>query len=373
MNYFIRKIYFSLFLSLLVVLTTVTCTYAFLSTNRNTYVENFDVSIGGAGGTKSEKSQIVLSVDGFNFYKDIPSIEVKRAILSKKGYSAWSMSDDTINSLYISKQGLIDVTPNNYLNLSDGFTTINHYDSNTVNQGYISFDLYVSTNNTNYTNLQYLSLYFAEDLMSKCEDLNTDTLIDMEDLHPTLDKIPSKIKVNAANASRVGIVVHEAQDKYDYEANTKQVSSQIYRFDDNKTNISSTNVYNFGGITPKFYTSSETNKTYQLDPSKDEDKELYNSASSYTFNTMQHYYNQVMQTKISDNVFDSDNLKYRDEYDQYIYNSKIFGTDLKLTYDKMVKLTIYLWVEGWDSDCFNVILRSKLAFDLKFTTDYVPE
>lgn len=372
MNYFIRKIYFSLFLSLLVVMTTVTVTFAFLTTNRNVYVDKFNMSIGGNGSDNARKSGLVLSIDGTNFKTDLDGIDIKKAILMKKGYSqAISMNNDEVNNLYSKYSGLLNLTPANYLNLSDGFHTLT---GDTLTQeGYISFDLYVSTTNTNYSNQQYLSLYFSDDIMSNCEAIDSDLLIDVEDIHPTLNKIPDTIKVSAENAARLGIVTYQAQDKGNASALSNQISSQIFRFDDNKCNASLNGIYNFGGITPRFYTNANTNVSYQLDPNNPDDQELYNSSDSYVFNYMQKYYNTIMPLKIRDEVFESDELKYRDTYDKYIYNSCIFDSSMKLTYDKMVKLTVYLWIEGWDSDCFNTILSSKLDFDLKFTTDYVPE
>ncbi len=367
MNYFVRKIYFSLFLSLIVVMTTVTVTFAFITTNRNVYVDKFNMSIGGTGKDNSKKSGLVLSIDGVNFDTDLNSLDIKKAILLKKGYSqAISMNEEQINSLYSNYSGLLNLTPTNYLNLNEGFHGL--VDTKITNYGYISFDLYVSTTNANYSNQQYLSLYFADENMSNCESIDSDMLIDVDAIHPTLNKIPDTIKVNPQNAARLGIVTYQTQEKGNASISTQQVSSKIYRFDDNECSVTSDGLYNFGGITPKFYTN-ENNVTYQLDPNKDNDKELYNSSDSYVFNYMQKYYNTIMNLKIKDEAFESEELKYRDTYDQYIYNSCIFDTSMKLTHDKMVKLTVYLWIEGWDSDCFNTILTSTLDFDLKFTTD----
>lgn len=357
MNHYIKKIYFSLFLSFLCVLTTVTCTFAFLRTNRNVLVDQFSLNIGGKG-TNSKKGDLVLSVDGTHFSDSLTEYDLKKAILSSRGYNAFNMNSSQINEIYNREVRLIDVTPSNYLNLTEGFTTLNHYDNSIVSSGLISFDLYVSTTNQNYTNGNYLTLYFSEELMTEgCETVSSDLLIDLEDTHPTLGKIPQTIKVNAANALRLGVVTYETMEKGKI-TQTNQLSSQIYRFDDNK--CSSVDTYNFGGITPKFIDTSEG--TYQVEPGD------ANYSQGYTYNTMQKYYNVIMNEKISDERLNDESLVYRDSYDQYIYNSNIIDSSYKLTYDKMVKLKVYLWIEGWDSDCFNVILKSKISLDLLFTT-----
>ncbi len=359
MNHYIRKIYFSLFLSFLVVLTTVTTTFAFLQTNRNVLIDQFSLNIGGNGsGSNNKNGELVLSIDGINFSNELSEYDLKKAILNSRGYTTSSLDKNTIDNIYNREVKLLDITPTNYLNLTEGFTTLNHYDSSVVSSGLISFDLYVSTTNKNYIDGNYLTLYFSDDLMTeRSESVSADLLVDMDDIHPTLGRIPNKIMVNAANAARLGVVTYETME-VGKPVDSKQVSSQIYRFDDNK--CSSVDTYNFGGITPKFIDSEAG--TYQVDP------EDANYSDGYTYNTMQKYYNTIMNDKITDSMLNDSNLIYRDSYDKYIYNSNILDTSYKLTYGKMVKLKIYIWIEGWDSDCFNVILKSNVAIDLKFTT-----
>ncbi len=357
MNHYIKKIYFSLFLSFMCVLTTVTCTFAFLRTNKNVLVDQFSLNIGGKG-TNSKKGDLVLSVDGVNFSDTLSEYDLKKAILKSRGYNSFNMDNNSINTIYNREVRLLDVTPTNYLDLTKGFNTLNHYDSDVTSSGVISFDLYVSTTNQNYTDGNYLTLYFSEELMTEgCESVYSDLLISLEDTHPTLGKIPQTIKVNAANALRLGVVTYDTMDK-GVVRDTNQLTSQIYRFDDNV--CSSTDTYNFGGITPKFIDTEAG--TVQVSPDD------ANYSEGYTFNTMQKYYNVIMNEKITDDRFNDSSLIYRDTYDKYIYNSNIIDTSYKLTYNKMVKLKIYLWIEGWDSDCFNVILKSKISLDLLFTT-----
>ncbi len=361
MNYYIRKIYFSLFLSLLIVLTCFTTTFAFISSNRNVTVDKFSLNIGGSGDD-AKKSGLVLSIDGVNFSDTLSELDIKKAILKSRGYNINNMTTTSINNIYNKEVSLLDVTPNNYLDLAEGFTTIDKKYLEKVSKGYISLDIYVSTENENYTNGNYLPVYFSDDSMTEnTKNITTDILVDVAESHPTLNKIPRVITMNATNACRVGVITYETMDK-GVVSDTKELSSQIYRFDDNKCSVSN-NVYNFGGLTPKFRLD-EDNNYYQVDTLD----ESYNDESNLVFNSMQKYYNTIMEEKISDSSFNLDNVKNRDTYDKYIYKENIIDTSFKLTYDKMIKLKVYIWIEGWDSDCFNAIVGSNINLSLLFTT-----
>ncbi len=100
MNYYLKKIYFSIMLSIVLVLTVVTTTFAWYATNQHTTIDTIDISITGQGYSLATDKGIILSVDGINFKNNLDSLDLKKAILLKKGYSnAFYLSEDEINQI----------------------------------------------------------------------------------------------------------------------------------------------------------------------------------------------------------------------------------------------------------------------------------
>jgi hypothetical protein len=99
-----------MFMSLLVVLTTVTTTFAWFSTQQNVIVDTIDISIAGSGD-RTDDAGIVLSIDGINFKKELDGEDMNRAVLLDRGFkSALTMSTSEINNLY-KDVGFSDATP----------------------------------------------------------------------------------------------------------------------------------------------------------------------------------------------------------------------------------------------------------------------
>ena len=339
MKYFIRKAYFSMFLSLLVVLTTVTTTFAWFATQQNVIVDTINISIAGSG-ERTDDAGIVLSIDGINFKKDLNSEDLKRAILLDRGYkTALEMKEAEIDKLY-QNVGFSDATPIDYTDLTKGLTGLHKYDE-AYNEParYISFDLFLSVLNDKYIDTKGLNLYFSSDeKMAFADDIKQPILLDpaLLKVDPALADYPLEryITINPINAVRLGTIVYEPMAK-GIIANTKVYSSNIYSFTEQEPSYDkTTKCYNFGGI--------------------NED-----------VNMMVEYYNQIMDEKISV----PDNLKKRE--DKLIYGQEIFPSSLGCTASKMVKIKLMLWMEGWDSDCFNLMIGSLSSYEIKFTNQFI--
>jgi len=336
MKYFIRKAYFSMFMSLLVVLTTVTTTFAWFSTQQNVIVDTIDISIAGSGD-RTDDAGIVLSIDGINFKKELDGEDMKRAVLLDRGFkSALTMSTSEINNLY-KDVGFSDATPIDFKDLSKGLTGLNRYDNEPAR--YISFDLYVSVLNDKYVDQNGLDLFFYnEDRMAFADNISKALLLDPETLavDPAFINHPLEryININPINAVRLGVVVYEPMTK-GVISDTNMYSSNIYSFTEQSPNYDEkNNCYNFGGINEEV-------------------------------NMMLEYYNQIMNEKISI----PEELKNRE--DKLIYGQEVFPSSLGCTASKMVKLKLMLWMEGWDADCFNLMIGSSSSYTIKFTNQII--
>jgi len=319
-------------MSLLVVITTITTTFAWFSTQQTVIVDDVNISISGSG-ERVDDAGIVLSIDGENFKKDLDEMDVKRAVLIQNGYDALKMSDQEVNNVY-KNVSFGDVTPVDYNDLTKGFTGLHKYKEEKSMASYIALDLYVSVSNDKYTDNIGLPLYFQTDKMAYADNVTKDMLIKMPK-NPCFDEeLPQRITVNPINASRLGTIVYEPVDRGDVTSQSDVYSSNIYTFSSETPSVEN-GVYNFGGINTEY-------------------------------NTMIEYYNSIMT---NDKIQIPEDIKNRE--DKLIYGQEVFPSSLGCTTKKMVKIKILLWLEGWDADCFNVILNTTTTFNIKFTSEII--
>ncbi|MCR5787019.1 MAG: hypothetical protein K6G28_04895 [Acholeplasmatales bacterium] len=335
MKYFVRKIYFSMFVSILLVITVVTTTFAWYSTQQNAVVSDFTIGIGGAKNEQSEESGLELSVTGLegSFKDTLEGTDVMRAILLQRGYeNAFSLSEKDVKNIY-SNLKFTTVSPNDYKDLTNGFHTVNKYAEKEEKEEFFSLDLYVSINNEKYEDIiGSTPLYFATEQMATSPDRTVDLLVGPFN-HPNLGLLPNQITVNATNAARMGVVTYKPVEKYKPQ-DSDLYSSKIYSFSSNTPTIRN-GVYNFGGM-------------------------------NNDYNMMLEYYNRIMKDNYNSLII-PDDVKERGE-DQLIYSQEVFPSSLGCTTKTMVKLKVYFWLEGWDSDCFNAINHSTIDFSIQLVT-----
>ena len=331
MKYFVRKMYFSIFVCLFILITVVTTTFAWYSTNQNVIIDDFYIGISGKNGDSSSLRGVEMSIDGINFKEEIGEVDCKRAVLLAKGYNALNMDDHTVRNLF-SKLKFTAVTPKNYNNLTEGFEVVNKYLDTYSSTDFIFFDLYVSaTEFSSQAKDEKMELYFQNDEMAVAQDVATVLPIKLKD-HPILGEIPRNINVNAKNACRIGYVLYDTIEKGKPQE-SEQIDSKIYSLSSNTPSVDK-GVYNFGGIHTEY-------------------------------NAMLEYYNEIMSVNYSPLVIPD---KIKDREDEEIYSKKIFGEEANCNSNSMVKIRFYIWMEGWDSDCFDAILHSTISFSIKLSS-----
>lgn len=330
MKYFLRKIYLSMIMSLLIIITVATSTYAWYSSNQNALISDFTIGI--SNSDDANMAGLELSIDGINFKESLDEIDVARAVLKQKGYDVNNLTDASIKNLF-SKLTLSNATPKNATSLTNGFKMINADQSFSDTEEFLSLDLYVSIYNDKYVGLnEGVEVYFQKGQIASGEDKTTDLLVSMPD-HPLLGPIPTRIKMNPINAARIGVVTYGVMPK-GKPTNTAEQTNNIYSFSSDTPSISSEGVYNFGGINQEY-------------------------------NAMLEYYNLIMASNYGKLNLPAEAKNRKDEL---VYGQQIISSEMGCRVDTMVKVRFYIWMEGWDSDCFNTILNAKSSYSIKLTT-----
>ena len=330
MKYFLRKMYFSIFASLLVIITVATTTFAWYSSNQNALISDFTIGI--SDSDDASIAQLKLSIDGINFDTNLNEVSVMKAVLKQKGYNTDFMTDTSVRNEF-AKLSFKNATPKDLNDLNKGFQKITRTYSYEDTSDYLSLDLYISIDNDKYVGLdEGVTISFQNVEMVNGEDKENLFLTPMPD-HPLLGPIPQKIKVNPVNAARIGVVTYEPCERGKPEERNVN-SNNIYSFSSNTPSISKDGVYNFGGINNEY-------------------------------NAMIEYYNSIMTPNYGSISLPREQANREDEL---VYGKKIIEPKLGLTSKKMVKVRFYIWMEGWDSDCFNAILGAKSGYAIKLTT-----
>lgn len=311
MEYFLKKIWLSAILSILVLITGVTSTYAWYAMTRTNNVEDFNFDIKGG-------NSLAISTNGIDFQDSLSSLDVKKAILQKRGIDASGLSDDKVNSLL--NIVLDPVTPKDYTSLDKGFQYVDNKDASDYK--YISFDIYLASNNDNKE--EATSVRFSTINPVKASDKYVS--FDGENVNDesSLGKISDGVKMNVANAMRLALTTYDVCLYSDILNSSNNPHTTIYSIGGNAPNVKN-NVYNFGGI----------NTEYNLAV------DLYNQRSE----------NQISIPQNERNDLDYD-------------TTEIISSNDGLYSGMMKKMTVYLWLEGWDADCITELQGEAFTFEL---------
>ncbi len=311
MEYFFKKIWLSAILSILVLITCVTSTYAWYAMTRTNNIEDFNFDINGG-------NSLAISTNGIDFQESLSSLDVKRAILQKRGIDASSLNEDKVNSLL---NIILDpVTPKDYSSLDKGFKYVDDKDASDYK--YISFDIYLASNNDNKEEGTSVRLSTINPV--KAENKFVSFIGSNVNDEASLGEISKGVKMNIANAMRLALVSYDSCKNSDILNASNNPKTTIYSIGGNTPNIKD-GVYNFGGI------NADYNLAVDL-------------------------YNQKSETKIS--------LPENDRNDIDYDTTEIISVHDGLYSGMMKKITIYLWLEGWDADCITELQGEAFTFEL---------
>ena len=381
-----KKLYISVLTSILVLLTTVATTFAWVGVFANSTFESFDFKLKSTkiDGYLDDYS-IQVSLDGINFSDSINEIDLKKQILLNWGYQEENLSQTkAINKLFaqlnLEQCTTVPIIENNKIVKLDKFTNL--YSEET--KRYYKFDFYVSTrknfDENNHDSSFLLDVFINKDMITgriKNKDLVNPFTYPSDFINPYDNMIShgtyslplncqtvkaneaiTSARVNSADASRVAFEKYKVVDKghpEQYAINESPLSSIIYQSGyDYPVYNSDNDSYCFGGILDTPYNLSIG----------------YFNSTEY-FYVDWHYWDQKLPNEIwtTRGVDSSTKDLVLSSKNNHLIDSQ--NPNEKIGIDKMMKITAYFWFEGWDADCFNAINLSPV--DINITLNMINE
>ena len=382
-----KKLYISLLTMLVVLITTVATTFAWVGVFANSTFDTFEFNI--VRSDLSEDYNIVVSSTGKpNTFSDtIDSYDIKRQILVNWGYDENLFLTEDIHGNVENNKTRID---NYYSSLNlDQLTTLPVVESNSLvklgdfkniygenSQKYFKFDIYISIEQIGMNSVSdfNLDVFLGTDSLkgrTKGRDLLNPITYDSTFINPydnlinsgtlVLPAGHSTVKANqtiqyaqvdSKYASRLAFEKYEVVEKGkpDSYSNKSPISTVIYTGDDYEYPVcidSSSHLYNFGAILPNEqnfaiinYNSSEwqfINRKYWV---------MGLPSDIYNIRGVESSTKDLLLTTNTNHLIDSSNQNE------------------KIGIENMMKLTVYFWFEGWDADCWNAINLSPVNIDI---------
>ena len=369
-----KKLYISVLTSILVLLTTVATTFAWVGVFANSTFEQFDFNL---KSSHLEEYGIEISLSGKEgtFSDSISGNDIKKAILLNWGYTEEDINYVGVNDLFTSlnmEQCTTVPTISSGKIVSLGpFKTLD----STETRSLFKFDVYVSATqfyDSGNLSTYKLDVYLNEGLISgnvKKKILLNPFTYSQEYTNPlSFETLPNGInpilantritsaRVNSRSVCRVGFEKYEVVNKYhpeEYTDTSTPVSAIIYTGDkyNHPTYDSINDVYEFGGIL-------------------EDDQNL---AVGY-YNSTEWWYSKagIKSVTVPSEILETRGVN--SETADSIFNSNtnhlIDSSNLneQIGVNQMMKVTVSFWIEGWDSDCFNAIGGSPVTISISMST-----
>lgn len=370
-----KKLYISVLTSILVLLTTVATTFAWVGVFANSTFESFNI---GIKASSLEEYNVEISVDGIHFSNELSFTSVQRQILTNFGYeNVETMTDEKVNNLYL-RLNLDQCTTVPNL-IGDKITSLGDFKDmfDVPTKKYIKFDMYISATKNydagsssdfsmdvylgqgmlkgrkkSYTLFNYFT--YRDEFVNPYIDLINNGLLVLPDgIHPIVAGTTiSTARVDSSSAARVAFEKYPVVAKGHPELYTDSVqpkSALVYQDTYEYPIYSDEGYQSFGAILP------------------DED----NLATTY-YNSTEYIYYTAEEKKISlpndlkttrSVIGTVPDLVLSSKTNQLIDSS---NPDEQVGINTMMKMSVYFWFEGWDADCFPVINHSPVDININF-------
>ncbi len=357
----IRLILSSLMLGLTAV-TLTTSTFAWFATNRNAWFDEIELEIGNT-------QNLLISVDGSSYRSAIPSNMIKRAVVAKKNNLQYNASDLDAPDFLEKEWNKISLEPITTCDL-ETFETIEKKDySDDENENfyklveadkytYLQFDAWFIVKDSKASTKQYDLKFVNNNYVAK-EALNGNeiktsyvtalpsTILLYNDL-VTPEKTYSSgetIEANCEDAMRVGITRLEQKSTEDI---------QKFIFEPNE---------GLGSYALDSCLDTNDSNYYKFDPNKNAMFTYFNNLNEKKLKPL------VNKSETNKDMFDYINNVYRDGLQDDVSFGEIVPNATSTAYQP-VKLTITVWLEGFDADYIIGMYNTSLKLYLNF---YVEE
>ncbi len=405
-----RKLYISILSLMLLFIVAGTVTFAWFKLNTNAWVSDLEI---GA----NINANLKISVDGENYFTNLTSSQIAKSIVAKA--NGWELKchdsnykpidnegedddEDSLNYWYgyekdsdkeKKKIRITNNSLNSYLSQislkpvtsSDGksFQTLDGTSRNVTAKYYIQFDIYFRSDDN-----EDQTVYFSN---REIKISGEDTTIPKTELSVAnyKDEFPKDIMVQFDTYDlSSGKLIHynskteqatmDGVDVTDsFKKNFRTKISDAARFAVSTTGDSidnGTRIYELSKGNGSYATnlvetgSTSTNSTYEG---------ASGAAYDATKNAAFTYYNRTAelehsQGNMSRNFITA--IEYSDVPDTYkgfdsLEAARIINLNQSNSWGKNgeAKMTMTIWLEGWDADCIDTILDQKLKIDMSFT------
>ena len=361
-----KKMFISILTSVIVMVTMVATTFAWVGIFTYANTEKFQLNL----KTSKLDSSYYLTISGTgkrnSFSDSVPAIDIERQIVNFRYDNNYiDTNDEVITQLY----DRISLAPVTTSIINNSFTEFEEIDYNysslkfDVSKDYFKFDLYLSvdtkegiTSETTGINSNVLLAGLDETLngtISTGKFLNSNPFGNLPSgqINDLLKSIPETYSVNSKNACRIGLSLFEPIEIDDeYTGHELPVKSYIYQGGNELPSYDEeTGVYDLGGCLPE-----DQNTALQ---------ELRIIRPAYSSLPSGLYYEKLNSAMArNDLTITEENSKLWDKQNNYKYLGVMNGIQTKM------KITVYFWFEGWDSDCLQLIERNPVSMQLTFTT-----
>ncbi len=386
MRKYFNKLYLSIALVVLSLLTMVATTYAWVGLLTGTTFDEFEINLEQNDDDMSDYG-IQFSLDGINFFDKLEETEIQRYLLynidpngeykdfkKKNSQGNYVVNDNRITDVF-RKLTLDQCTTDRDIVGGQLSNRLNRFTNMLGNETkkYFRLEFYVSIYNikthddesqidkklnlylrdsvltaktvANPTGVYSVSLFNSVKYPAVSDSLFGQKIIGNPSIPYSINEgaeIDGRVSVDISSACRVAINKFIVVDK----GHPEQYVGDIYAPDGlyiyqngglYPTYNSSTGIYDFGGVLP----------------------DNYNFARMY-YNTI-HKDDQL--PSVPESVINRGDIIFQDDG---ICNH-IVNTSDGVTTSKMIGFSVYFWFEGWDADCFDVIDNKSVTVNLSFS------
>ena len=382
-----KKLYISILTTIVVLLTTVATTFAWVGVFANSTFEAFEFNIKASNLIEYGMEISSTGKEG-TFSDSLNQYDIKRQILSNWGYNESMFlidndgkieNDEEKIDFYFSSLNLDQCTTTpildgqkikrlgkfynlfneetkKYFKFDIYLSVVQFYDSG-QNTGDYKLDAYLCDNmlvgTYRETSLRYIYNYDSAFINPYWEMIQNNTYQLPQGISLiTNESQLNVVRCNSRSAGRIAFEKYEVVEKYHpelYTSSSQPNSTKIYTGDkfDYPVYNENENIYEFGGIL-------KNGHNFSID---------YFNKTDYVFTTRQ-------KISVPDEILNSrgPNSNTRDlvltsKTNKIIDSSNI---DEQIGTNQMMKISCYFWFEGWDADCWKGINKSPCTINISF-------
>ncbi|MCR5705900.1 MAG: hypothetical protein K6G48_03760 [Acholeplasmatales bacterium] len=392
-----RKLYISLLTLVLLFVVAGTVTFAWFKLNTNAWFSDMEL-----GAETNE--DLKISVDGVNYSSKLTNKQIASSMIAyANGWElVWSEADK-IDKWYDAEEGTyVDVTDENVedfmssmsfkpVTTTNGtvFRTLNGTEMSINSKYYFRFDVYFMSVSGNPQDVYFSNrtiTYEDGTVIPKTEfkTVGQDTMTFPDSILASFDTYDQSTgKIIHYNAGSDIATDYEGNDiTTSFKDSFRTYISDAARFTLTTTSTNASGTETTSDV--RLYELNKGNGSYattMVESGSTSSNTTYVGTAGAAYdgnkNAALTYYNTVRQAELdagtgTDSTIDA--ISYTDVPDTYkgldtTEAAKIISLNADNNYGQTgtAKMTLTLWIEGWDADCIDTVLDQQLTFDMSFT------